>query len=153
MNYSEPLITQVVIFCRGIGCGVLLGAFYDAVSAVRMLFSERKSVYVFFDTLYFLFAALISFFFMVLYNSGQVRLNLMAAELFGGMAFHFSLGRYVLGRYASELLKIRKILSFFISPFRKSAKRFRDFSERLFIGVRKKLSEGENKEKFRKKIQ
>ncbi len=152
MNYSEPLITQIVIFCRGVGCGVLLGALYDAVSAVRMLFGERKSVYVFFDTVYFLFASLISFFFMVLYNSGQVRLNLMAAELFGGAAFHFSLGRYILGRYASELFRIRKILSFFAKPFRKWVKKISDFSDKLFSGVRKKLSEGKNKEKIRKKF-
>lgn len=68
MNYSEPLVNQVAVFCRAVGSGVLLGIIYDTVSAVRMLFGERKSVYVFFDTLYFVIASLVSFFFMVLYN-------------------------------------------------------------------------------------
>lgn len=152
MNYSEPLITQVVIFCRAVGCGVLLGVMYDAVSAVRMLFGERKSVYVFFDTLFCLMASLISFFFMVLYNSGQVRLNLMAAELFGGVAFHLSLGRYFLSRFALQLHRVRKILSFLMTPFRKAADKIGAFSGKIFLRVKKKLSGEKNKEKNPKKI-
>lgn len=121
MNYSEPLISQVTVFFRAVGCGIILGMLYDALSLVRMLFGERKGVYVFFDTLYFLAASLISFFFMVLYNSGQVRFNLMLAEGAGGIAFHFSLGRYVLGRFAAGISRIRSFLRFLARPFVKTA--------------------------------
>ncbi len=152
MNYSEPLISQVVIFCRAIGCGVLLGVLYDTVSFVRMLFGEKKSVYVFFDTVYFLVASLVSFFFMVLYNSGQVRLNLMIAELFGGVAFHLSLGKYILGRCYIQLNRIRKILSFLSRPFTKTAVKIYGFSENIFPKFTKKASTEKNKEKNTKKI-
>ncbi len=152
MNYSEPLISQVVIFCRAIGCGVLLGVLYDTVSFIRMLFGERKSVYVFFDTFYFIVASLVSFFFMVLYNSGQVRLNLMLAELFGGVAFHLSLGKYILGRCCIQLIRIRKILSFILRPFTKTAVKIYNYSEKIFLKFKKKASAEKNKEKNRKKF-
>lgn len=152
MNYSEPLISQVVIFCRAVGCGIILGVLYDAVSFTRMLFGEKKGVYVFFDTVYFLAASLISFFFMVLYNSGQVRFNLMLAELFGGAAFHLSLGKYILGRSYAHLTRIRKFLAFLAKPFVKSAVKLKKFSLKLFCARVKKPPAEKNKEKNRKKF-
>ncbi len=152
MNYSEPLISQVVIFCRAIGCGIILGVLYDAVSFIRMLFGERKSVYVFFDTVYFLVASLVSFFFMVLYNSGQVRLNLIFAELFGGVAFHLSLGKYILARCYIYLARIRKILSFLIRPFTKTTAKIYNYFEKFFLEMRKKPTAEKNKEKNTKKF-
>ncbi len=133
MNYSEPLISQVVIFCRAIGCGILLGVLYDVVSLVRMFFGERKAIYVFFDTVYFIAASVISFFFMVLYNSGQVRLNLMLGELFGGMAFHLSLGKYILGRCNVYLNRAWKILSLLLWPFRKAVLIICNISKKNFF--------------------
>lgn len=150
MNYSEPLVSQIVVFCRALGCGILLGLLYGAVCVVRMLFGERKGVYVFFDILYFLMASLLSFFFMVIYNSGQVRLNIILAELVGGVAFHFSLGRYILGRYAAYLACVRNFFAFLARPFIKTAEHLRDFSGRIFRRLGKKLSEMKNKEKNQK---
>ncbi len=152
MNYSEPLISQVVIFCRAIGCGILLGVLYDVVSLVRMLFGERKAIYVFFDTVYFIAASVMSFFFMVLYNSGQVRLNLMLAELFGGVAFHLSLGKYILGRCYIYLNRVRKIISILLRPFRKTTLKIYRISGKFFSRNRKKDNTGEKAEKNTKKF-
>lgn len=152
MNYSEPLISQAVIFLRAIGCGILLGAFYDAAMLLRMLFGEKKAVYVFFDIAYFTAASVVSFFFMVLYNSGQIRLNLMLAELFGGTAFHLSLGKYVLRRCYVYIRLIRKIQAFILKPFRKAAEKLKSFSKKIFTEIRKNAARKENKEKNRKKV-
>lgn len=152
MNYSEPLVSQVVIFCRSIGCGILLGMFYDIVSFIRMLFRERKGICVFFDNFYFIIASLVSFFFMVLYNSGQVRLNLMLGELFGGMAFHLSMGKYILGRCYIYLTGVRKIFSFMARPFVKAAVKIKFLSEKLFCEKINNPSTGKNKEKNTKKL-
>lgn len=152
MNYSEPLVSQVTVFFRSVGCGIMLGTLYDAVCLVRMLFGERKSVYIFFDTAYFLSAAIISFFFMVLYNSGQIRFNLMLAELAGAVVFHFSLGKYILEKYARQLSHIRKISFFLIGPFLKVCKKIQSTSEKLCSERLKKASEKKNTEKYSKKI-
>ncbi len=152
MNYSEPLVNQVTVFCRAVGSGVLLGIIYDAVSAVRMLFGERKSVYVFFDTLYFVIASLVSFFFMVLYNSGQVRMNLMLAELFGAVALHFSFGKYLLGIYGKNLSLIRNFLKFIFRPFFISVRRIQSFLKDKLSAQRNLVSDSKNIVKKSKKF-
>lgn len=152
MNYSEPLISQVIIFCRAIGCGILLGVLYGVISFIRMLFGERKGIYIIFDTAFFIIASFVSFFFMVLYNSGQVRLNLMLAELAGGTAFHFSVGKYILERCSVYFDFIRKILSLLLSPFRKTALKASRFSKKLFTVTKNTLSGRQKKEKNPKKI-
>ncbi len=119
MNYSEPLVSQVIIFFRAVGAGIILGILYTAVSFMRMIFGERKSVYVTFDIIFSLAASVVSFFFMVLYNTGQVRLNLMVGELFGGVAFHLSLGRYILSSAEKYIIKTGKAVAFLLSPVKK----------------------------------
>ncbi|MBQ3136417.1 MAG: spore cortex biosynthesis protein YabQ [Clostridia bacterium] len=152
MNYSEPLISQITVFFRSLGCGILLGILYDATCIIRMIFGERKSVYVFFDTLFFLAASLISFFFMIIYNSGQIRLNLMIAEFFGAVAFHLSLGKYILGKYACQLSRIRKVFVFLTKPFRKVSKIIRPFLLNLRPDILKIEAERENTAKKFKKF-
>ncbi len=150
MNYSEPLISQITVFFRAVGCGILLGIVYDIISLIRMLFGERKGVYVFFDTAYFILASVISFFFMVLYNSGQIRLNIMLAEMAGGIAFHFSLGKYMLKSFSRELEHLRKLLSFLARPFVKTAGRVCTFLKSSASITSKELTGVKNIEKIRK---
>lgn len=152
MNYSEPLVSQITVFFRALGCGVLLGILYGCVSALRMIFGERKGVYVFFDTAFFILAALISFFFMVLYNSGQVRLNLMLAELLGCTAFHFSFGRYILEKYALYLHRIRTVISFLMKPFVTLYSKFLSVGGKILSVPAKKYAEGKFFNKNLKKL-
>lgn len=126
MNYSEPLISQVTVFFRSVGAGIILGIIYDALSFVRIVFGERKSVYVTADIIFSLIASVFSFFFMVLYNTGQVRFNLMLGELAGGLAFHFGMGKYFLNTAEKYILKIRKVLMLIMSPFRKILLKIKD---------------------------
>lgn len=152
MNYSEPLISQITVFCRAVGCGVLLGIVYCVFSLARMTLGERKSIYVLFDTVYFLFASVISFFFMVLYNSGQARFNLMLAELFGAVSFHFSFGRYILDRYALNLNRVRRLVRFLTRPFVRAGKKIYSFFHGRLSEMCKRHSVAGNKEKIFKKI-
>lgn len=119
MNYSDPLISQVTVFFRSVGAGIILGLIYDVLCFIRMIFGERKSIYVTFDIIFALTASVVSFFFMVLYNTGQVRFNLMLGELFGGLAFHLSLGRYILSVAQKYIDAIRKAVAFLLSPIKK----------------------------------
>ncbi len=152
MNYSEPLISQVTVFFRAIGCGVLLGVLYDAVGIIRMLFGEKKCIYVFFDTAFFLAASAVSFFFMVLYNSGQVRFNLIFAELVSAVVFHFSFGVYILKQWKNYVLSMRKVIRFLTKPFCKGIKKLRKNSEKLLQSISKKRSEREKNKKISKKF-
>ena len=116
MNYSEPLINQVVVFFRSVGAGIILGIIYSVINIIRAVFGERKSVYVFFDLAFFIIASFISFFFMVLYNSGQVRFNLMLGEAAGALSFYYSLGIYIVRTAEKYTDAVKKSVTVIISP-------------------------------------
>lgn len=136
MRYSGPLSDQIVVFIRCIGLGVLLGLLYEAFSVLRCLLSDKTRAYVICDIAFSLIATVISFFFMILYNDGRVRLNLVVAQLLGGVAFHFSLGRYITQPISVAATKIRHILSVALRPMKKCF-------------VRKKISRGDSAKKIK----
>lgn len=95
MRYSEPLSNQVLMFISSIGPGVLIGLIYDVFFSFFRVGSTKKAFTVISDLSFSLIATLISFFYMVIYNSGTVRLNIISAQIIGAVAFHYTLGRYI----------------------------------------------------------
>lgn len=133
MNYSEPLINQVVVFFRSVGAGIILGIIYSVINIIRAVFGERKSVYVFFDLAFFIIASFISFFFMVLYNSGQVRFNLMLGEAAGALSFYYSLGIYIVRTAKKYTDAVKKSVAVIISPVVKLLKKSGGFLRNKFF--------------------
>ncbi len=127
MIYSGPLSDQIIIFIRCIGLGVLLGLIYEVFSALRCMISDKIPAYVICDVAFSLIATLISFFFMVLYNNGRVRLNLVFAQLIGGVAFHMSCGRYLLKPLTFIVVKIRRVISTLFLPVKKLIEKLSSF--------------------------
>ncbi len=152
MNYSDPLISQVIVFFRSVGAGIILGFIYDALCFFRIIIGERKSVYVTFDIIFSITASVISFFFMVLYNTGQVRFNLMLGELSGGLAFHFSMGRYFLSASGKYIAKIRRGVAMIFSPLKKCTQKAVSGIKLQYVKARKRDSEKKNNQKSRKKF-
>lgn len=152
MNYSEPLINQVTVFFRSVGAGIILGIIYDALCFLRMVTGEKKSIYVTFDIIFSLTATLISFFFMVLYNTGQVRFNLMVGEFLGGVAFHLSLGRYFLESAQRYITKVRKIFLKVFSPLIRIFKKISGSVKETMKKYIKREDKGKNIKKTHKKF-
>lgn len=121
MIYSGPLSDQIIVFIRCIGLGVLLGIIYEAFSLLRCFLSDKTRAYVICDIAFSLTATVISFFYMILYNNGRVRLNLVAAQIIGGVAFHYSVGRYLMKPLSFVAVKIRRGISAAFSPLKKLA--------------------------------
>ena len=96
MTYSEPLINQVRIFVLSIGVGVPICLLYILVQSAVAFLGERKWVIYISDILFSAVSAFISFFFMVFYNNGRVRLHLIIGEAFGFFVFYFAVGKYLL---------------------------------------------------------
>lgn len=95
MTYAEPLSNQILMFISSIGPGVLIGFIYDVIFTFFRTFSHKRAVIITADIIFSILATLISFFYMVIYNSGTVRLNIIFAEALGAVAFHFTMGRYI----------------------------------------------------------
>lgn len=95
MTYAEPLSNQVLMFISSIGPGVIIGLIYDVIFSFFRSLSNRRAVIIAADLMFSVVATLISFFYMVIYNSGTVRLNIIVAELIGAVAIHIAVGKYV----------------------------------------------------------
>jgi spore cortex biosynthesis protein YabQ len=89
---NTALSSQAAGFVAFFASGVLLGAAYDILRIWRALFrSEKRSVFVQ-DFLYMIAAALLSFLVNLGANGGEIRLYLLAGELLGWLAWHFTAG-------------------------------------------------------------
>ena len=116
MTYAEPLSNQVLMFIRSIGPGVLIGLIYDIIFSFFRSFSDRRAVIITADLTFSIIATMISFFYMIIYNSGTVRLNIIIAQAIGAVAIHITIGKYVakLVGYVGNILG--KILGYIFSP-------------------------------------
>ncbi len=156
MSYSEPLLNQVRIFFLSIGVGVFICLCYVALQSFFRLFGKSNRVYYVADGLFCLIFAFVSFFFMVLYNGGRVRLHLILGEAVGFFVFYFAVGRYIYALLSKVAESIRKAAGFATLPVRSVARHFsnglKEIKERLAFLTSKKRGEQESKEKKHKKF-
>ena len=135
MTYAEPLSNQILIFIRSIGPGVIIGILYDVIFSFFRTISNKRCVIVTADIIFSVSATLISFFYMVIYNSGTVRLNMIIAQIVGAVTFHMTMGRYVaeMTTFISKI--IGKTVAFIFTPFirlyRKLLSRLGAFKEKI----------------------
>lgn len=156
MNYSEPLFSQFAVFFKSIGLGVILGMWYILICFLRTAVGEKRFIYVTFDIIFALSSAVISFMFMVLFNSGKIRLNLMFGELCGAVAFYFGIGKYILAFLSKWVWIVRKVLKFIFSPLGKLKEKisalFRKIKDKITTAIKSKAKvkteTQKNKEKF-----
>ena len=86
-------VQQSTVLLLSLLFGVGLGAYYDLFRIFR-LFVPCSAVAIFFqDFAYFISAAVASFLFIFEVNDGTVRLFILAAFFFGGVAFRLTVGR------------------------------------------------------------
>ena len=118
MTYAEPLSNQVLMFIRSVGPGVLIGFIYDVIFTFFRTFSNKRPVIIAADLTFSIITTLISFFYMVIYNSGIVRLNIIIAEILGAVAFHFTMGQYMakpISLIAKTIGKIAEVIFYPVS--------------------------------------
>ncbi len=95
MNYSEPLVNQIYRFVLSLGFGVIMSIFYELISCVFLIFSNGKKSIFIRDLLFSVVFTVTSFFFMLVYNEGEIRFNLIFGQLLGLAAFHVTFGKMI----------------------------------------------------------
>ena len=89
MSYSEPLLNQPWVLLLAVGVGVLLCIIYIVLQSICCLAGEGQLVCCFADGIFCVAFMLVSFFFMVIYAGGRVRLHLILGEAAGFFLFYF----------------------------------------------------------------
>ena len=145
MKYARPLSDQVLIFIISIGFGAILGLLYEVFAVLRRLAGNKLWPSVICDFTFCAISAALSFFYMIIYNSGTVRLNLIIAQLIGGLAFHFGMGIYLRKPLYLITDVIRKILKWTFYPFNKLLSKIKS----LFEKTKKHMHKSRNDAKTR----
>lgn len=160
MSFSEPLINQVKIFLLSVGMGVLLCGIYIAVQSIFALAGKTRGVQLAADLVFSTAFALLSFFFMIFYNNGRVRLHLIIGEALGFAAFYVSAGKFLLRLLLSFAAAINKLSGYALLPFRRVGEAFINMLVRIKYSVKELYSKNKGSEAvgksreglFRKKL-
>ena len=151
MSYSEPLINQIRVFFLSIGVGAVLCLVYIGVQSFFRLFGKSNRVYYLADGIFCVLFAFISFFFMVLYNSGRVRLHLVLGEAIGFFVFYFAAGKYLQMLLLRLTDVIRKTVGFALMPVRSVCRHFAVGMKEIKTNITVKVSKNKSKEKTEEK--
>lgn len=146
MRYTVPLSDQVLMFISSVGPGVIIGILYDVITSFFGRLSKKRGVIIAGDLLFGLSATLISFFYMVIYNSGIVRLNIIIAQIIGAVAFHITMGKYVARVIGFVSAVVGKAAAFVSFPLRFCFGKIRELSRNIDVSrlIPKKKSLNKN---------
>lgn len=140
MSYSEPLVNQIRVFLLSVGMGVPLCLIYVLVQSF-FRFLDRKNRLIFVaDGLFCLIAFLLSFFFMLFYNGGKVRLHLIMGEALGFYVFYRVVGVMILRCFLKWAELLNKLIGKLLYPFVRVGEAFINIFRQLKTSLRKKTA-------------
>ncbi len=143
MTYSEPLFNQISRFATSVGFGFVICILYYTVLFIRKIFSEKRCAVLIQDIFFGITATIMSFFYMIIYNNGEVRLNLLIGEITGAAVLYCISGKYIVPLIEKTALIIRKLVITVTLPARLYIKAL----SKLYKLPAKYIKENKNKKK------
>ena len=104
-------------FFYSLGFGFLLGILYDVFRIVRLAVSNAKPFVAVMDFLYFVVCGILSFFFVLVTDEGNLRIYTVLGEALGWMIYYFSFGVIAMKVTSIAVNGIRRLVRIVFSPF------------------------------------
>lgn len=111
MTYILNMGEQTKIFALSLGFGFLIGIFYDVLRLFRLLCSNSKKVFMVFDLLYTLAAAIATFLFLLTVTGGSVRAYVLLGELLGFLIYFVTLGTLLSTFFERIVACLKRVIS------------------------------------------
>lgn len=148
MDYIQGLAEQTEIFFYSLGFGFLLGILYDVFRTLRLIISRSKGFVLFMDLLYFSVCAFLTFCFIMVVDSGKVRLYVALGEILGWLIYYFSFGAIALKVSNAVIRFVRRAFSVVFKPVKRIfGKLWRKFSK-IAVSGKKIIRKTDKKVKF-----
>lgn len=119
MDYIQGLAEQTEIFLYALGFGFLLGILYNIFRILRMIISDSNGFVFFSDLLYFVVCTFLTFCFILVTDSGKLRIYVMFGIALGWAVCYFSFGAIAVKAGNSFIRVFRRVFSVLFSPFRR----------------------------------
>lgn len=117
------LSQQYTAFFYSLVIGVGLGVVYDIFRITRLLFPKSFFLTFFQDILFWIISLVVTFFFSLVYNNGELRLYIIIAEILGFLAYYFTFGRVVFWLFRSTFKRVKNFLDNIYKKTRKIVKK------------------------------
>ncbi len=151
MIYSEPLFNQISRFVSSIGFGFVICVLYVVLVVLRSVISDKRWAIITQDIVFGVLTTVLSFFFMVLYNNGEVRWNLVFGEVLGGGVLYYTCGRHILNFMKKPAKLLRHLVSLSLTPLKLYLNAFPKFFKSVFFKLRTALKNKDTVKKRKKK--
>lgn len=102
---SLSLSGQAAYFLWSIVLGLVLGAIYDIVRAVRMLTKARQTAVIITDILFFTVCGVLTSLFALPFNKGSVRAFIIFGEAVGFLSYRLTAGS-IIGKFYAHIARI-----------------------------------------------
>lgn len=99
---------QIIVFVISIVLGVTLGFIFDFFKVVGLILGRGELKTFIIDVLYFIFCAFISFLYMMVVSSGEIRIFYIIGEVAGWFLYHFTLGKYIFSIWTKLVFFLKK---------------------------------------------
>ncbi len=148
MDYIQGLARQTEIFLYSLGFGFLLGIVYDVFRTLRLIVSGSKGFAFFCDLLYFAVCSFATFCFILVVDSGRVRLYVALGEILGWLIWYFSFGAIAMKATNAVVRFFRRIILTVSKFFRRIMKRILKKCGKILLFVKKIIRKNNKKSKF-----
>lgn len=125
--YSLSLAAQTKGFLFSLGFGFLMGAVYDMFRIIRIAISKGKKTQIFFDIVYCILLAFLTFIFFITINEGEIRIYLLLGEAIGFLAYGLSLGVIVVAFMETFIGWIKSGFKLIFKPVKKLLVKIKGF--------------------------
>ena len=90
-------LLEIQFLTFGYSCllGVILGIIYDIFRILRMIINSKSITMFVQDVIYFVISGIITFVFVLEFNSGESRFYILAGEAVGWILYHITVGESV----------------------------------------------------------
>jgi len=147
MTYTEPLFNQISRFVTSVGFGFIICILYFVLFFIRKAISDKKCAVIIQDIIFGVTATVMSFFYMVIYNNGEVRFNLLIGEITGAVVLYFTVGKYIIIFLEKTAAVIRKIVESILLPLNLYFIAFRTFCKKAKINIIERKNKKQEKTK------
>ncbi len=145
MVYIQGLAAQTRIFFYSLGFGFLLGILYDVFRTFRLVISKSKILAFVTDIVYFSLGSFLTFCFIMVVDSGKVRLYVFFGEILGWLIWYFSFGAVAL-RFTNAVTSFCRRLIF--EPIKRILRKFSRKIAKFASSSKKIIRKTDKKVKF-----
>lgn len=147
MDYIQGLAAQTEIFLHALGFGFLLGIIYGVFRLLRMI-SDSKGFVIFSDLLYFAVCTFLAFCFILVTDSGNLRIYVMFGIVLGWTVCYFSFGAIFAKTSKSIIRMLKDVFGVVLRPFERLYKSFLQKMRKNTEFCKKNVRKSDKKVKF-----